>query len=195
MLLLFSLIKDGNLPDIAIFIDGGNDTYQLHFCRDQPWYTPTVRQLWDNRRGLRSQQTRTDYSWIPMVRLTKGIAKRIFPKKSGDTNSPHAASKKERNSDNGKIKMQEEEPDDVTSYIISRYLANKRIIGAVCKEYGIQCYFIWQPVPFHKYDPSLHKRFPYKDKVPEYWGEVYAQMEQYVAPDFFISWRYATECD
>jgi hypothetical protein len=34
MLLLISLIKEENIPHFAVFIDGANDTHQLHFMHD-----------------------------------------------------------------------------------------------------------------------------------------------------------------
>ena len=40
--------------------------------------------------------------------------------------------------------------------IINRYLINKKIIEAICKDFNIRCYFIWQPVPTYKYNLQYH---------------------------------------
>jgi hypothetical protein len=40
----------------------------------------------------------------------------------------------------------------VIAYVMSRYRTNKRLIEAAAGAFGIRPVFVWQPVPFYKYD-------------------------------------------
>jgi hypothetical protein len=170
MLLLISLIKENNIPHIAIFIDGANDTHQLHFMHDQPNFTGMVRDLWNTRGGLSPSDGEKEYSWIPMIRLAKVISRKQGPANQTEKNrnpTPEALL-----AANG------------PAYVVNRYKSNLRIIRSVCREYGIKCYFVWHPVPFYKYDRSLHRTFPYEGPIPKHWSATYKTMKFYSSPDF-----------
>jgi len=179
MLLLISLIKDNDIPDFAIFIDGGNDTHQLHLKHDQPYFTNTLRDLWNFRRHVSYSQPKRDYSWIPMIRLAKGISRRLLALKSHkESRNPN----KEKQINNLSPGTNEECSN--ADYVVKRYKNNIRIIRSICCEYGIKCYFVWQPMPFYKYDRSLHRTFPYPGQIPKHWSEVYTGMKDYSSLDF-----------
>jgi hypothetical protein len=173
MLLLLSLIKNGDIPDCAIFIDGANDTAQHHLGHDEPWFTSKVRQLWNTKNGT-SPKIQSDLSWIPMVRLAEGLSRRLFPVKSNDI--------KQRDSRNGLAEKGKDRR--MVDYIVQRYTSNIKIIRAICREYGIKSFFVWQPTPFYKYDRSLHRTFPYQGSIAEHWGGVYSRMKGYSKADF-----------
>ncbi len=40
--------------------------------------------------------------------------------------------------------------------IIDHYLINKKIIEAICRDFKIKCFFVWQPVPTYQYDLKYH---------------------------------------
>jgi hypothetical protein len=172
MLLLISLIKDGDIPDWAVFIDGANDTYQLARQRDEPWFAPEVRQLWDAKRGAVPLRIQRDLSWVPMVRLANDLSRLLSRMSNNDTQQ------------GSNSVLTEADKQRAVNYVVSRYTSNTRIIQAVCREYGIQCRFVWQPVPFYKYDRSLHKEFPYEGAVPEFWAGVYSHMKGYTRTNF-----------
>ena len=178
MLLLISLIKDGDIPDWAVFIDGTNDISQLHGEHDEPWFTSKVRQLWDTER---SPKPRRDFSWIPMVRLANGLSRRLLPieteKKSIDSN-------KNKQQDSENVLADEDKQRRAVDYVVQRYTGNMRIIRAICREYGIKCCFVWQPVPFYEYDRSLHRTFPYKGLIAKPWNGVYSRMKGCTEEDF-----------
>ena len=73
LLLLISLIKNNDIPDWAVFIDGLNDTNQLSRLRDEPWLTNQIKNRLDS--GI-------DFSWIPMVRFVKAKFPEKIPKLS-----------------------------------------------------------------------------------------------------------------
>jgi len=183
MLLLISLIKDGDIPDWAIFIDGANDTYQLHWEHDQPWFTSKVKQLWDNKRGSSTPKVQRDLSWIPMVRFAKRLSRRLF---SMETKNKSIDSNKNEQQQSKKVLAEEDKQRRGVDYVVQRYTSNIRIIRAICREYGIKCYFVWQPIPFYKYDRSLHSTSPYKGSNAEYWGGVYSRMKGYYTKADFL---------
>ena len=43
------------------------------------------------------------------------------------------------------------------------YNQNRRIIQAIAKEMGVRTAFVWQPIPFYRYDLGFH---PFRDTVP-----------------------------
>jgi hypothetical protein len=179
MLLLISLIKENRIPHIAIFIDGANDTHQLHFMHDQPNFTGIVRDLWNSRGSVLPPDGENEYSWIPMIRLAKVISQKLgIANPSGKT----------RDSDNqtGVQNHLNEALREANgpAYVVNRYKSNLRIIRSLCCEYGIKCCFVWQPMPFYKYDRSLHRIFPYKGSIPKHWSATYKTMKYYSSPDF-----------
>ena len=44
--------------------------------------------------------------------------------------------------------------------VLDRYINNIRQVEAVGKQFGIQSYFIWQPIPTYAYDPKYHMFYP-----------------------------------
>lgn len=44
----------------------------------------------------------------------------------------------------------------VINEIVSRYKINKKITEAICNEFKIKSFFIWQPISNFKYDPRYH---------------------------------------
>ena len=170
MLLLISLIKENSIPHIAIFIDGANDTHQLHFMHDQPYFTGIINNLWNTRGSVSSPNGEKEYSWIPMIRLAKVISQKLgLANPSGKTRDPISETLMEANG---------------PAYVVNRYKSNLRIIRSLCREYGIKCYFVWQPMPFYKYDRSLHRTFPYEGPIPKHWSATYKTIKYYSSPDF-----------
>jgi hypothetical protein len=137
---------------------------------DQPNFTGMVRDLWNTRGGLSPSDGEKEYSWIPMIRLAKVISRKQGPANQTEKNrnpTPEALL-----AANG------------PAYVVNRYKSNLRIIRSVCREYGIKCYFVWHPVPFYKYDRSLHRTFPYEGPIPKHWSATYKTMKFYSSPDF-----------
>jgi hypothetical protein len=166
MLQFINLLKEGHVPDWAIFVDGANDTYQMSSRRDVPWFSDAVRSLWDMRnRG--PVCPRVDWSWLPAVQLAGTIRDRIWttpPRPVADAPVPV--------------------PDAERSgtYVAERYKQNVRVIRALCAEYRVQCRFVWQPT-FFNYDRALHPAFPYPGAVPKFWAEAYDSIRLWKAAD------------
>ena len=174
LLLFFFLLREGEIPQAAVFLDGLNDTGMLARERDEPYFTGTLRRLWENRAGIPAPRMTRDWTWIPMVRLAREVAGRVPPPAASDETPQRDSARSYTEVDTRRI----------TDYVVSRYTNNVKALEAICGAYHIQCRFVWQPSPFHKYDRRLHKRFPYDGPVPEYWSHVYERMKEYRNPHY-----------
>src|SRR5262245_23633726 len=163
MLQFITALKDGRVPDWAIFVDGANDTYQVSSKRDTPFFSDAVRSLWQ-RRNSGGVCPRVDWSWLPVVQVAHRFWPALAPTPAADAPVPV--------------------PDSERSgaYVAERYQANVRVLRALCAEYHVQCRFVWQPT-FFNYDRTLHPTFPYPGEVPKFWAEAYDQVRAWRAPD------------
>ena len=175
-LVLFSLLKTGDMPHWAIFIDGGNDTAQLALRHDEPIFTPAVKGMWS---GPASGDS---FIWRLPGRLVQAIARRI----GRDANESTSAAADQHRLIHSDANLSETERAQIAGYVVSHYLANLRITRATCLEFGVHCLFVWQPHPAYKYDRRLHKTFPFEGQVPEYFTRVYARLENHRATDFLF---------
>ena len=142
------LLAKGFVPNLAIFIDGLNDSY---FWSGEPAHTSWYQNM---------SQIIQDYSWrfdatfhfvhwlkaLPLGRLSAKIwtinEKPAFWR--GDISEKEA-------SDKAKIEA-----------VLSRWQDNKRRTRALAALFDIETMFVWQPVPFYKY--------PGKDDVFDLFG-------------------------
>ena len=181
MTLFLSLLKAGDVPQTAVFIDGTNDVYLLALQRDEPFFTPRTTQLWTAARDATPPDGLRLPSSIPMVRLAKVLTSRIY----GRTKEQDAAELSYRTLEDDSA-LTESERKAIVDYVTSRYEANRRLIRAACREYAVQCLFVWQPHPAYRYDRSLHRTFPYKGASPEYIRQIFEHMSKDQSPDFLF---------
>lgn len=78
--------------------------------------------------------------------------------------------------------------DEVVDSVARRYFANKREIEAIARDYVVQVVFVWQPIPFYKYDQRYHL-FSREAGVNRYASVGYERVRQIVeaedeGPDF-----------
>jgi lysophospholipase L1-like esterase len=130
-------------PKLAVFIDGLND----FAYPDVPSGTFVLRRL--TRAPDPPKRLEALANW-PIVQFAQGLRRRL-------TGSPH----NDQPDSSGAPRSWAEESDaatdpDVVEAVIARYLANKRQIEAVAHEFGVQSLFVWQPIPFYKYDNTYH---------------------------------------
>jgi hypothetical protein len=178
----FRLLKQGMVPNYAIFIDGLNDIglrTQRVLGFDEPWFTPEMTALWDARRGSSQQadpalsQGRAEsalLSRLPMVRFARSIASRVLPQSVPDVD------KKPEPKESHPAVVDPERVAREVENITSVYLANMTMTQAVCQTYRIKCLFVWQPVPFYKYDAKL-LRNP-SSNIQPHWSRVFAGMSE-----------------
>lgn len=188
MQVFFSLLKQGMVPNYAVFIDGLNDIgIRIHRALgfDEPWFTPDMTAIWDARRGSSQQagpplnEGRADstlLSRLPMVRFARSIALRVLPQSAPD------AEKKPESKESQPVAVNPERVAREVENITSVYLANMAMTQAVCHKYRIKCLFVWQPVPFYKYDVKL-LRNPSGHFQP-HWRQVFTRMSELQRDNF-----------
>ncbi|MFI5365542.1 MAG: hypothetical protein ACHQ4J_07965 [Candidatus Binatia bacterium] len=132
------LLREGTLPDAAIFIDGLNESYHwdgqpigMEICGKE--MAPPEGRHWE----------------LPMVRLADVVATRLT-----------------RASTPGTPSLDVPPPDDakVCDGVLDRWFANRAMIEATAAAYGVEALFVWQPVPTYEYDLAYH---PYVQRNPE----------------------------
>ena len=173
-----SLLKGADVPDWAVFIDGGNDTAQLALRHDEPIYTPALRAMW-RQRSEPAAASAMLFWHLPIGRAVRSLANRV---RSGQAASPQDEDQHRLISDDTHLTAAERA--QIVDYVVSRYLTNIRITRAICKDFEIRCLFVWQPHPAYKYDRRLHKEFPFKGPVPEYFTDIFERLENHREPGF-----------
>jgi len=133
--LFLKLLKEGDIPEIAIFIDGLNDTRILGSGFDIPPYSPIFEKILN--KGVYIDPDR-----LPILTIWEALraaAEKIFSKKSCDASCYDE-------------KMTEKKADNVIYF----YKQNHDIIKRIADLYGVKVYFVWQPVPHYAYDLQNH---------------------------------------
>ncbi|MHB2017179.1 MAG: hypothetical protein ACYCW6_09565 [Candidatus Xenobia bacterium] len=131
------LLRKGYRPDIAIFLDGLNDTFQMQGMQDAPFMTERLSNLVNIDQFGRHNDGLRDYAWIPLVRLAYAL----------------------RGHDNDKtISMPAvNDATKVTDFVRRVFHQNVADAQAMARDNHFKTYFFWQPCPFYKYDVSLHR--------------------------------------
>ena len=122
-ILFESLLNNGHIPDIVIFIDGLNDFFN---SENIPAFTKTL----NNYNNSLNQVIENQIGRLPIMKLIEFTSHKFEILTNASL---------------------EEETDEntVVTKVLNNYLTNKRIIRAVSEEFNIQPYFIWQPIPFY----------------------------------------------
>jgi hypothetical protein len=137
-LLFQELLVKGHKPELAIFVDGLNEfefpyvpmgTDQLQRMLED---TPVRRFLWLSGAIFRR---------LPIMRLIdndvpeKGISPLDVDGNDANSETPQ---------------------QELLNAVVGRYLANKRMIEATAQQFNIRSVFVWQPIPYYKYDRRYH---------------------------------------
>ena len=114
------LLASGLMPRMAIFIDGLND---LVF-RGEPMLSSEFRKIMNE--GDKSALQRL-ISELPVIK----VSRYLLASSQGDSDKArHVPSE-----------------DQSVEAVLENYLANKKIIEAISKDYKLTPIFVWQPVP------------------------------------------------
>jgi len=126
-----SLLRDGHRPDAAIFIDGLNDTVQPGSSyAGIPFSTEKTQKLFDDQAIF--ARLVASSAMVKMLRHFRLL-------------------------DLARQKSLYQLPPDVSTevggrQIVINYAHNFEHTNYLCKDYEVDCYFFWQPVPFYRYD-------------------------------------------
>jgi hypothetical protein len=135
-ILFENLLSSGFVPDMAIFIDGLNDFY---YTANEPMFSGQIRDFMEH--GPKKDK---DKAGSFLLSTSLGRAMASFFSKPSSTGEPKRQAEVNYND------------PEVINAVIKRYLANKKLIEGVAKEFGVKPLFVWQPVPTYHYDPQYH---------------------------------------
>lgn len=140
------LLAAGIRPDLAVFVDGLNDTA---FAQDGSAFSNTLNasvKRHDPRAAGRELITKT----FPMVRHARRI---LLPTGGLEAGGELAAEEEEVTPQWAGDETQ------IARRIVDRYLANAWMAAAAANHFGVKVLFVWQPVPNFRAPPSV-SRFP-----------------------------------
>jgi len=134
LLLFLSLLHDGFIPNVAVFVDGLNDCQEWTRAPilGLPWpdaYVYSAIEAEKNGIGYMLLQR------LPMSSLATFISAGL-----GLRHGDEAGRR----------------PSEVQAFIVNRWLKNKKAIETLGGAYAVKVAFIWQPVAAYKYDLSYN---------------------------------------
>ena len=133
------LLRSGNVPQVAIFIDGLND---FILSDGEPKFTTDLRQFMDGK--VESNPLAN----LPMIRAAQWLQYKL-----GKAPATESANRAPNYGDPA-----------ILNAVVDRWLANKKMIESLAAAYGVRAIFVWQPVPLYKYDLRYHF-FLHNDKA------------------------------
>lgn len=134
-ILFEQLLIEGAVPCLAIFVDGLNDS-----GRDEPFFTARLREIFNAYERPAAFFLGGLLAELPMGRAVAYLRR---------------PAREDRVVEADLTRRAEAEPGRVAR-VIDRYLANKALIEAAARQYGVSVAFVWQPVPVYKYDLKQH---------------------------------------
>lgn len=135
-ILFEKLLTSGAVPDMAVFIDGFNESYG---SSGEPEHTARLRQFMS---GDWAAHFALMYRSLPMARAIDALRRKIAGLSDGAKGSYYGQS------------SAADEPMIRTA--INGYFNNKKIIEAAAGAYNVKAIFVWQPIPTYKYDMKAH---------------------------------------
>jgi hypothetical protein len=135
-ILFEKMVAAGFRPDVAVFIDGLNDS---HHYDDRPSSAERIESALEGRTAVACPNILVK---LPMVRATQAVSMRL-----GVWRNELARGGEESARDRDACGS-----EAVLQNVVDRYVENKRIIETVAAAYGFRTLFVWQPVAVYKYD-------------------------------------------
>ncbi|HJQ33070.1 MAG TPA: SGNH/GDSL hydrolase family protein [Pyrinomonadaceae bacterium] len=135
-ILFEKLVAAGFRPDVAVFIDGLNDS---HHYDDRPSSAARVESALEGRPAAVTNVL----TKVPMVRAALAAGRWLGVGSSDEPAREWAETPQDRAACGDEA---------VLLSVVNRYVENKRISEAVAAAYGVKTLFVWQPVAVYKYD-------------------------------------------
>ena len=135
------LLASETIPQVAVFIDGLNDSVWL---ATNVSYTGELSRMMDLANSGNAWRS---YSWAREFVMSLPMSRLVFLLRAqfGRSSSPQLVS-----------------PDVLTGEEMSipsrvdRWIVNKRLIDAAAREFAVKTLFVWQLVPTYNYDPRYN---------------------------------------
>ncbi|MDK9713613.1 MAG: hypothetical protein OEL86_05800 [Sulfuritalea sp.] len=143
-LLFEMLLRNGEIPKAAVFLDGLNDVLQpTASYRREPFFTPLMRRRMEISVDLASLALDSN---IMRALHTVGLVPSTSSLTHGYYDPPAGVS----------IEM-------AANRILENYFENMRFTQLLCEAYHVECFFVWQPSPmfeYHRDEDSLSRKTP-----------------------------------
>jgi hypothetical protein len=163
------LASEGQVPDIAIFLDGLNE----FFYKDNvPKYTAQISDMLDvavDQKKPRSAAVTLAAS-LPLTRALSLLAPPARDPLPPIKENPNELTREE---------IDYFDDDEVLDRVFATYFTNKRLIEAAAEKLGVRVLFVWQPLPAYRYDLRQN---PFGNEAKRMYSTFgYPRMEQMVS--------------
>lgn len=162
-ILFEEFLNKGHLPQMVIFVDGLNDLNLTDGENGPPFindaFTAALNPTVTERGALSAVANR-----IPLVKILRkwlDDPQQIVPTVPNQSDLRQTATSR-----------------------LQRYIANKKLIEAEARTFGIVPFFVWQPIPYYRYDLTYH---PFRKSIDRdlaagaLYSVVYHEMEKLAA--------------
>lgn len=136
--LFITLLKNGIVPQMAIFIDGLNEAQ--HPFADEPKFTQTLYALMQKNVIVNFKKL----EYIGLIRFTNTILNLLQPKTVETSYKSNCF------------------------LLVNRYLQNKKIIKSVAAAYGVTCIFSLQPITHLHFNPNQNLFVQTQNDIPNF---------------------------
>ena len=135
-ILFEKLVGTGFRPDVALFIDGLNDS---HHYDDRPSSATRIESALEGRPTAGANIL----ARVPMVRAASAAGRWLGLRRNNDPAPEWAETPRDREACGD---------ESILLGVINRYVENKKMIETVAAAYRVKTLFVWQPVAVYKYD-------------------------------------------
>lgn len=168
-ILFEKLLVSGNVPDLAIFVDGLND---FIWTLDEPQFTDVLTRMMELNRSRKDMLVSALAYWLPVGRAGLYMGEQLAERSIGGPAPPaEEASMWSLVGTEGRARA-----------VVERYLLNKKLVTAVASSFDVNTLFVWQPIPVYEYDRNYYpfdsEGFEHFFADPSYG---YLLMREYVA--------------
>lgn len=140
LIMLELQLRKGNVPDLAVFYDGVNDTYsawqqgRAGFPQNEPTRVLEFNMSNPKRRAERAQLLLKEYaSKLALRRFATSVVKAVTPKR-----------------DEVRYPMRDTSGDSLPGAVVDTYAGHMELVRALADQYGFKYVFFWQPNVFEK---------------------------------------------
>ncbi|MFL6253573.1 MAG: hypothetical protein ACJ74T_00985 [Pyrinomonadaceae bacterium] len=173
-ILFEKLVGAGLRPDLAVFIDGLNDS---HHYDDRPSSAARIESALEGRPAAGTDVL----ARVPMVRAASAAGKWLGLGRNNGPAPEWAETARDREACGDEA---------VLLGVINRYVENKKMVETIATAYGVKTLFVWQPVAVYKYDqshnPFAGEEHPRRSCVEGAYSLLSKTVEQHPLGDDFL---------
>jgi lysophospholipase L1-like esterase len=171
-----NLLRDGFVPDVAIFLDGLNDNIIWNGIPVwTPWLTDAAERLQDQwTKDSMSYHLKRTLELTPLYRVVQELTRPKIEANPFPTIDPSATDYNDQK---------------LISATYKRYKNNRKIAEALGAHFGVKTVFAWQPIPYFRYPGEtmvmeLLERIPRNHATVLRAKQAYKVMEPDLRKDF-----------